>query len=84
MRKHSFVFLPCLCKKQADTNCKASLAYWFRDNLFGFDAAWLVAIILSHKYGFYLLICLHIALKILEIHAGISALFALSENKSVK
>ena len=41
MRKHSFVFLPCLCKKQADTNCKASLAYWFRDNLFGFDAAWL-------------------------------------------
>jgi len=43
-----------------------------------------MAIMLSHEHGFYLLICFHIALKILEIHAGISALFALSENKSAK
>jgi len=56
----------------------------YYDDLLGFDSAWLGAIILSHEHGFYLLICFHIALKILEIHAGISALFALSENKSAK
>ena len=55
-----------------------------RDNFYAIDAVWLMAIMLSHEHGFYLLICFHIALKILEIHAGISALFALSENKSAK
>ncbi|MBQ3432378.1 MAG: hypothetical protein IJG23_06285 [Clostridia bacterium] len=48
------------------------------------DAAWRGAVVLSRKYGFYLLICLHTALKMLEIHAGISPLFALSANKLAK
>ena len=56
----------------------------FCDNFFDFDAAWRGAVVLSRKYGFYLLICLHTALKMLEIHAGISPLFALSANKLAK
>ena len=56
----------------------------FRDNLLDIDADWRGAVVLSRKYGFYLLICLHTALKMLEIHAGISPLFALSANKLAK
>ena len=56
----------------------------FCDNFFDIEAVWRGAVVLSRKYGFYLLICLHTALKMLEIHAGISPLFALSANKLAK
>ena len=84
IRQYSFTILPCLNKNQADINCKHLSVRSFCDNCAAIEAVWLGAIILSHEHGFYLLICFHIALKILEIHAGISALFALSENISAK
>ena len=84
MRQHSLVFCLALVKNRQIKTAKHLSRGKFCTNLLDMDAAWRGAVVLSRKYGFYLLICLHTALKMLEIHAGISPLFALSANKLAK
>ena len=84
MRQHSLVFCLALVKNRQFKTAKHLSRRKFCANLLDIDAAWRGAVVLSRKYGFYLLICLHTALKMLEIHAGISPLFALSANKLAK
>ena len=76
MRQHSLVFCLALVKNRLTKTAKHLSRRKFCANLLDIDAAWRGAVVLSRKYGFYLLICLHTALKMLEIHVLFANLFA--------